>query len=214
MSLSGFQQALTAMTLDGALAAAVARQQGSPLHAWPLTALEHRRLLAIAQQAGMALNCTLARSNRFAAIYDAYPMSCVLLGPALRAVLDTLWREQPPDNAQLAGDAERYARVVLAHHESHCLSDESTHACLPQVLACERAAYELAQSVRHHPEPDQANSAPSWIDFPIDPQPLFDALQRFEAPPATLRPVPHRVRIQLQAGEMVTTVFEVQTGSH
>jgi hypothetical protein len=207
MSLAGFQQALTAMTLDAALAAAVRSQGSCHLQLWPLTVLECRRLVAMAQQPGMELNCTLARGNRFAAVHDAFAMSCALLGPALRGVLDALWSSQRPGGVQLGGDVERFAAVALAH--AHTLPSEQLRCCLRDVLAYEQQAYELALSVRHLPDPEQASSPPRWVDFEHDPQALFEALQAFQPPPADLPRVPHRVRLALVAGALETAIFEV-----
>ncbi len=208
MSLAAFQQALTAMTLDAQLAAAVRHQGPHALLRWPLTPLERRRLVSVAQQPGMELNCTLARGNRFAAVHDAFAMSCALLGPALRGVLDALWSSQQPSSVQLAGDAERFAAVALS--QAHLLPSDQLRAYLRDVLAYEAAAYELALSVRHTPDPEHARSEPRWVSFEHDPQALFAALQAFEPPPADLPAVPHRVRLRLVDGELETVVFEVQ----
>lgn len=207
MSLAGFQQALTAMTLDATLAAAVRRQGSGPLAHFPLNGLEQRRLVAMAQQPGMELNCTLARGNRFAAVHDAFAMTCALLGPALRGVLDALWASQQPGSVQLAGDAERFAAVAWA--QADALPSDQLRAYLRDVLAYEQEAYELALSVRHMPNPEQASSPPRWVDFEHDPQALFDALQAFEPPPADLPRAAHRVRLALVDGELETAVFEV-----
>lgn len=209
MSLAGFQQALTAMTLDAGLAADVRHQGASRLAAWPLSPLEQRRLVAMAQQAGMELNCTLARGNRFAAVHDAFAMTCALLGPALRGVLDALWSSQQPSGVQLAGDAERFGAVALA--QAHALPSDQLRAYLRDVLAYEQQAYELALSVRHMPDPERAASPPRWVDFEHDPQALFEALQAFEPPPADLPRALHRVRLALVDGELETAIFEVQS---
>ncbi len=207
MSLAGFQHALTAMTLDATLAAAVKRDGAALLAPWPLTVLEQRRLLSVVQQPGMALNCTLARGNRFAAVHDAFAMTCALLGPALRGVLEALWSGQQPSGVQLAGDAERFAQV--AQQQADTLPSAQLRAYLRDVLAYEQQAYELCLSVRHMPDPSQASSPPRWVDFEHDPETLFEALQRFDLPPADLPRVPHRVRLALVDGELETAIFEV-----
>jgi len=216
MSLAAFQAALCAMTLDAGLAAQVRREGEPALGHWQLTALEQRRLVAVARQAGMALNCTLARANRFAAVHDAFAMSCVLLGPALRPVLDALWSSQQPRNYQLSGDVERFAATVtaqvLAADAPDGLLGEPQRAYLRDVLAYEAQAYALALGVRHVPDPEHANSPATWVDFAHDPQPLFEALQRFVQPPANLPLARHRVRLALRDGELETTIFGVQDG--
>lgn len=208
MSLAGFQQALTAMTLDAALAGRVRQQGAAALEAWPLTPRELRRLAAMAQQPGMELNCTLARGNRFATVHDAFAMTCALLGPALRGVLDALWSSQQPSGVQLAGDVERFAAVVMSHVCT--LPKPRLRAYLRDVLAYEQAAYRLAASVRHHAQPELARPPAVWVDFEYDRQPLFAALQAFEPAPTALGRAAHRVRLALVDGALETTIFEVQ----
>jgi hypothetical protein len=208
MSLAGFQQALTAMTLDAALAGRVRQQGAAALGVWPLTPRELRRLAAMAQQPGMELNCTLARGNRFATVHDAFAMSCALLGPALRGVLDALWSSQQPSGVQLVGDVERFAAVAMSH--VRMLPKPRLRACLRDLLAYEQAAYKLAAAVRHHAQPELARPTAVWVDFEVDPQPLFAALRAFEPAPTVLVRAAHRVRLALVDGALETTIFEVQ----
>ena len=63
----------------------------------------------MARQPGMDLNCTLARGNRFAPIVEMFPLTCELLKPRLRELLDELWSGHRPDNYQLAGEDEVFA---------------------------------------------------------------------------------------------------------
>ena len=70
MTLRDFQRALSDMTLDTRITAAV-RKQGTPaLSDYELTPLEQMRLVDVARQPGMVLNCSLARGNRFAPIVE------------------------------------------------------------------------------------------------------------------------------------------------
>ena len=140
MSLRDFQRALTAMTLDAALANAVHATGAAALADYLLTPRESRRLAAVVRQPGMALNCTLARANRFGAIHNAFAMTCVLLGRELREVLDALWSGRPPANYQLSGEEAPFAEAVEARIAAGLAGNEY----LGEVLAYERACLELA----------------------------------------------------------------------
>lgn len=112
MSLRDFQRALSDMTLDTRMTAAV-RKSGPPaLTDYELTALEEQRLVDVARQPGMDLNCSLARGNRFVPIVQMFPLTCELLKPWLRELLDELWSRHRPDNYQLAGEEDAFASFI------------------------------------------------------------------------------------------------------
>ncbi|HEX7441642.1 MAG TPA: hypothetical protein VF319_16265 [Caldimonas sp.] len=207
MSLRDFQRALTSLTLDVGFANAVYAGGSAALAAYDLSPREARRLTAVTRQPGMALNCTLARANRFAAIHAVFAMSCVLLGGELRSVLDALWSERVPDNVQLQGEEQPFAELVqrrLADPGAAGLSEY-----LPAILAYECACLELAQLVRHSARPDLAPRESRWVAFSHDPQALFAALQQWQQPAPGLPRGDYRVRITLIDGELEVTTFEV-----
>lgn len=205
MSLREFQRALTAMTLDVRFCATVYERGEDALRDYALSAREARRLAAVARQPGMALNCTLARANRFGAVHDAFPMTCALLGERLREVLDGLWSSSVPDNVQLSGDVEPFAALVEEHIAA---GDGGANPYLAEILAYERASLELAQLVRHAADPEALPPTSRWVAFEHDPQALFGPLERVEAPPPDLARGAYRVRITLDRGELEITTFE------
>ncbi|CAG1019839.1 hypothetical protein BURC_04757 [Burkholderiaceae bacterium] len=207
MSLREFQRALTSMTLDVGFANAVHARGEQALAAYDLLPREARRLAAVVRQPGMALTCTLARANRFASIHDAFPMTCVLLGRALRGVLDELWSARLPDNVQLQGEEQPFAELVqrrLAADDAHELNEH-----LPAILAYERSCLELAQLVRHAARPELAPQETRWVAFAHDPQALFASLEKAQQPSADMPQGDYRVRITLVEGELEVATFEV-----
>jgi len=206
MSLQDFQRALTAMTLDVSLANAVHDCGEQALAGYEITPREARRLVAVARQPGMALNCTLARANRFGPIHDAFAMTCVLLGRDLRGVLDELWSGRRPANYQLTGEELPFAEAV----EARIASGLAGNAYLAEVLAYERACLELAMLVRHAAAPESLSAESRWLSFNHDPRLLFAALEQSRAPPVGLPEAPYRVRVTLVGGELEVTTFEVQ----
>ncbi len=207
MALHDFQRALTAMTLDPVLANAVHAQGADALLAFRLTPREARRLTAVARQPGMALNCTLARANRFGPIHAAFPMSCRLLGRELRTVLDALWSGRDPANYQLSGEEIPFADLV----EARVADRLSGSDYLGEVLAYERACLELALPLRMAADPLSIEQTSRWVDFRHDPRLLFDALDRSILPPPGLPEQAFRVRVTLVEGELEVTTFEVRT---
>src|SRR5689334_7263123 len=112
MSLHEFQRALCDMTLDPVFAASVLRKGAPALKGYTLNGVEQDRLVAVVSQRGMSVNCTLARANRFAPIADAFPLTCSLLKPQLRGLLDELWNVHRPGDYQLAGEAAAFAALM------------------------------------------------------------------------------------------------------
>ena len=208
MSLHDFQRALTAMTLDARLANEVHARGAKALSDYRLTPREERRLLAVVRQPGMALNCTLARANRFGAIHDAFPMTCRLLGPDLRGVLDALWSGRSPDNYQLSGEELPFVQAV----EARLAAGACTSPYVAEVLAYERACLELALLARHAASPMAQPPASRWVDFSHDPRELLGALGQSTLPPPDLPVEAYRVRVALDGGELETTTFKVVPG--
>lgn len=78
---------------EPALVEAVRAGDVCPLEAFDLTERERRRLVEVSGHPGMAVNCTLVRSNRLIPIALGLPSVCELLGSRLREVLDQYWAE-------------------------------------------------------------------------------------------------------------------------
>ena len=102
MSLRSFQQAIVDLTLAPVMAQSLRRGDAAALAGYDLTQRERDRILDIVSQAGISVHCSLSRGNRFEIIVNAFPMTCVLLQPTLRALVDELWLEHRPTNYQLS----------------------------------------------------------------------------------------------------------------
>lgn len=198
MSLADFQRALADMTLDAGLAVEVRSRGSSALAGYALTETEGRRLQAVAQQDGMSLNCSLARANRFTSIHDAFSMTCLLLGPQLRSVLDQLWSARRPGNYQLTGEEMVFADIVEAAVTCHLLSVEY----LGEILRYERACWEMAMELRLK-DASQMEGQSRKTRFEHDPGVLIDALSKNELPPSGLPRCEFEVTIRVVHGELV-----------
>ena len=198
MGIVDFQRALADMTLDFHLAAAVRARGVGALEGYDLTQREGLRLESVARQPGMALNCTLARANRFAAIHDIFPMTCVLLEPQLKGLLDELWSVHRPDNYQLAGEEAAFGRFI----EDRIARGEMRQVeYLAEIFQYEKACWELAMEFRYR-ETGSLHEAFRVVTFGHDPGPLFEALGRYEAPPTGILAGSYQVRVRVVGGEL------------
>jgi hypothetical protein len=182
------------MTLDPVFAASVRSSGLLALSHFSLTALEQDRLLAAAGQRGMSLNCTLARSNRFATILDAFPLTCTLLKSKLRALLDDLWHTRRPDNYQLAGEDLHFAAFLQAKLDAGELNEPYA----AEILTFERVSWEMIQSLRLSANGQAKDPEHSRIVlFQHDPRVLLPALESDRLPPAGLAASAYRVRLTM-----------------
>lgn len=206
MSLTDFQRALTDMTLDVRLARRVKLEGARALGRYSLRDREAARLLRVAQQPGMALNCTLARANRFTSICDAYPMSCVVLEPWLRTLLDDLWSADSPADYQLRGEIDAFARCV----EEHWLRRPDTEY-LQEVFAYEQACHALLSASRAGPLAAMAGKIRK-VFFRHDPAQVLPPLRKSIAPPPGLPLAPHWVEVEIVDEALETRWFPAAGG--
>jgi hypothetical protein len=205
MSVVEFQRALCDATLNPVFAASVLRSGITALTGYELSGIEQERLVDVVRQPGMSVNCTLARANRFAPIADAFPLTCSLLKPMLRPVLDELWSTHCPGNYQLAGEADAFAHFLerkLARHELD-------HPYVDEVFRYECAAWELIQTLRHSMLDSAGGSSEDrslTVRFAHDPRSLVPSLERDEVPPPDLPVGDYLVTLTLHGDTL-----EVQT---
>ncbi len=198
MALRDFQRALADMTLDARLAGAVRAGDGRALEAYSLSDRERSRLESVARQDGMSLNCSLARANRFGSIHDAFPMTCVLLHPRLRRLLDELWSTRRPDNYQLAGEESAFAALVERHLATGTLAGEY----IDEVFHYERVCWDLAMELRL-----RSGAAMEGVTrqtrFRHDPGALMEALSQHALPPPDLPVHDYTVTVRVSNGDLV-----------
>jgi hypothetical protein len=210
MSLPEFQRALCDMTLDASRAAALLRSGASGLSGYRLTSREKSRLVDAVRQRGMSVTCTLARANRFAPVADAFPLTCSLLKPRLRALLDELWSLSRPANYQLSGEVDAFA-AFLRHKLSRGELDDPY---ADEILRYECAVWELIRRVqtegRSGSVEQQASEQAIMVRFVHDPRVLLPALERDEIPTPDLTRDDYVVQLRLGADGLETEAYPAQ----
>jgi len=192
MSLQAFQQALVDLTLAPQQTRRLIQGDLTVLASYDLDEREISRLLNVVHHPGMSLNCTIARGNRFDAIGEVFPMTCVLLEPVLRDLLAELWETVRPTNYQFAGEEEAFAGIVRQKLSNSDLSIPY----LDEIFAYECLCWELAQQMRNQTELDHEMDA--VIEFHHPPNLLLPPLSKMTVPPAGLPTGIYRARLILK----------------
>jgi hypothetical protein len=180
MSLQGFQQVIVDLTLAPKTIRRLLGGDLSPLDSYDLTEPECQRVLDVIRQPGMSVNCSIARGNRFEAIGELFPMTCVLLEPILRELLDELWEDFRPTNYQFAGEEDAFTSIVLRKMAAGDLPIEY----LDEIFAYESLCADLARRMRNQTDPGQEFDA--LVEFHHPPDLLLPPLSELKAPPAGL----------------------------
>jgi hypothetical protein len=183
VSLHAFQLALADLAASPALCARVADGSEAELAAYDLTAVERRRVAAVAGQPGMKVNCTLYRYNRVSTLTAVMPGAIHLLGPHARALADEFWAAARAD-VNMRREAERFAVFVRSEVARGRL--ESPY--LLEVLEYELLRYDVATRPRARLSAQVAADAERWPDAPLALHPLL-GIARFAHDPLVLLPL-------------------------
>jgi len=192
MSLRAFQRAVVDLTLSYQKVRALQDGDAAWLASYELTPLEQARIRAIVSQSGMAVHCTLARGNRLEAVFNTFPMTCVLLESRLRPLMNELWADRQPTNYQLAGEDTAFAAFIGVKIASGELSVEY----LPEILAYEAMCLKLTTERLITADPDA--TVEGLVDFQHLPDDVLQPLARLVVPPAGLPPGSYPSKVTLR----------------
>lgn len=172
MSQANFQRVLGRLVTDRDFR--VRLRQGAAGPRRGLSAIERRRLMAIAAAPGLALTARLIDSFRLGKLITLLPLTRALLGPV-----------------RFAREAEAYCAKVPP--VSFYLADEALAFCDHLQTACRRPylaevmGYERAMIELKRPRPDGAPRPSQRVVFEHDPAVLLPLLARGERPRALPR---------------------------
>ncbi|HEX6040443.1 hypothetical protein [Longimicrobium sp.] len=184
MSLLAFQRAMADLAASPALRARVRDDAESALAPYTLTDLERRRLASAAGQPGMRVNGMLYRSNRLGPIAAQLPYSFVLIGPALRGLMDAYWERHPGFERNAPLEVRRFADFLRERMEAGDVAEP----LLREVLDWEMLVYELALLPPERTLAQVADAAANArADGPLRPHPLV-GVTPFSVDPRALLP--------------------------
>lgn len=187
MSLAMFQRALVELTLTPVKARALRDGDPAVLAGFDLTELERERLAGVVRQPGISVSCSLSRGNRFEMIFQALPMTCVLLKPILRALVDELWEYSRPSNYQLAGEETAFVELL----KNKIAAGKLPIPYLEEIFSYELACLEIVRQARG----TSASHDDVIVNFQHSPEALLPPLSQLQPPPAGLPVSPCRARV-------------------
>jgi hypothetical protein len=124
-------------------------------------------------------------------------MTCVLLRPVLRPLVDELWQQHRPTNYQLSGEETAFVAIVTRK----IAAGELVIEYLEEIFAYEMKCLELVQQKRTDPDAE----ATAIVEFQHTPDDLLPPLSQLKAPGAGLPLGSYLARISLQGDQ-----FEVE----
>lgn len=205
MSLRAFQQAIVELTLAPRRVRRLLQGDLSVLEKYDLAERERQRILFAAGQPGMELNCTIARGNRFEPVAELFPMTCTLLKPVLRELLDEIWEDAPPTNYQFAGEDEAFIKAVRRKLANGELAIEY----LDEIFSYESRCAELARRMGVETGPNDESEA--LVEFRHPPDLLLPPLSEYKLPPAGLPTGTYLARLILRGEQFDVEMLSATT---
>ncbi len=135
MSLQSFQRALSELIASPDLIRATRSDPSQTLRRYDLSERERRRLIAVAGQDGMSVNCALYRANRITPLCSILPLTCFVLGDALKGEVDALCKSYERAELQFKTAIDQFAGILRARIKN----GEIENPFLEEVLGFELA---------------------------------------------------------------------------
>lgn len=145
--LAEFQQALADLVASPRLCREARADPALLACRYALTERERRRLAAMLDQPGMALNCMLYRANRLAPLALNLGDLCRALGPALGPLLTDYTERHPHTNVHFYVECERFCAFVAAQAQAGLALSEAALAALARERAAVRMHIEATRRV-------------------------------------------------------------------
>jgi hypothetical protein len=196
VSLPAFQRAFCDLIASPDLCIRLRASPDEVLAGYDLSPRERRRILGIARQRGMSVNCTLYRVNRVTPLYTLLPRTCSLLGERLAEELEAFWRQSETD-LQYGPELERFARFL----RGRVASGELVSPLLAEMLEFELAWNSLRYVPRRAILADIESAAARGAEAGVRVNPLVRVVRFAHDPVAVLRLVADGAGGE-QAGEL------------
>lgn len=112
MSLLSFQRALADLIASPRLCVLIRSNFDIVLGQYELSDREQRRLRQMCSQRGMAVNCTLYRSNRITPLYTLMPLTCQALGDQFFPLVCLFWESKGNSDLQYHREIQRFGNFL------------------------------------------------------------------------------------------------------
>lgn len=158
MSYDSFQRAISYFIASPSRCLEL-RKDASAACKFELTAIEHKRLLAMVNHRGMSHNCSLYRANRLTPIGTYLPKTVENLGPDLLKELEMFWLSVEDVELQFKMESERFAYWLLVRIEQGHIKNQPLKEIIYNEL-------QLLDTNMRHEDASPSNEGGARGEFP------------------------------------------------
>ena len=196
MTMEAFQWAMCDLTASPDLCIALIESPEEVLGRYDLSDRERRRLVAVVQQPGMLVNCSLYRANRLSPIYNLVPHTCFVLGNALLDEATEFWQGFKETRLQFHEEVKQFADFLRRRVKTGLLQNPILEEVLEYELALNEFRYnprldvlarlELNETVDRESKRVQLHPLIRVLSFRHEPRRLLEFLDERRPPPYDL----------------------------
>ena len=141
MTMEAFQQAMCDLVASPDLCLRLVQSPDEVLGRYDLSDRDRRRLVAVVQQPGMLVNCSLYRANRLAPIVNLIPHTCFVLGDALLDEATEFWEGFKETRLQFHEEVTKFGDFLRRRIEKGFLQNPILGEVLEYELALNEFRY-------------------------------------------------------------------------
>lgn len=122
--MEAFQQAMCDLVASPDLCLMLVESPDEVLGRYDLSDRDRRRLVAVVQQRGMLVNCSLYRANRLSPIVNLIPRTCFVLGDALLDEANEFWKSFKETRLQFHEEVKQFGEFLRRRIEMGFLQND------------------------------------------------------------------------------------------
>src|ERR1044072_489109 len=141
MTMEAFQQAMCDLVASPDLCLMLVESPAEVLGRYDLSDRDRRRLVAVVQQRGMLVNCSLYRANRLSPIVNLIPRTCFVLGDALLDEANEFWKSFRETRLQFHEEVKQFGEFLRRRIEIGFLQNDVLADVIDYELALNQFRY-------------------------------------------------------------------------
>jgi len=222
MTMEAFQQAMCDLVASPDLCLMLVQFPEQVLGRYDLSDRDRRRLVAVVQQPGMLVNCSLYRANRLSPIVNLVPHTCFLLGNALLDEATEFWKGFKETRLQFHEEVKQFGDFLRRRIEMGFLQIPILAEVLEYELALNEFRYsprlevlsrlELSKTVAGESKCVQLHPLIRVLLFRHEPRRLLELLDERRPPPYELAEGEFWLLLDGKGEEVETKLIDLGVG--
>src|ERR1700752_81940 len=222
MTMEAFQQAMCDLVESPDLCLMLVQFPEQVLGRYDLSDRDRRRLVAVVQQPGMLVNCSLYRANRLSPIVNLVPHTCFLLGNALLDEATEFWKGFKETRLQFHEEVKQFGDFLRRRIEMGFVQIPILAEVLEYELALNEFRYsprlevlsrlELSKTVAGESKCVQLHPLIRALLFRHEPRRLLELLDERRPPPYELAEGEFWLLLDGKGEEVETKLIDLGVG--